>query len=183
MGKRSRRKAKLRPKPQQVQHAPQPGPRTEAEKDARLIELLAQRDQQMREAAYRMFLAEGGHVIEQSLENGQLTMAAYHSQIRAEKEGGSGWGPTVTPYEDRMTRSLQMRLMAQKREWIEDCRRRLQEDWDALGLTDGEDETEEDEAGEDENTPQPEDSEHGGTIGPAPEAATEVPVGSGVDGP
>jgi hypothetical protein len=179
MGRRSRRKAKVRTKPRPAQQEPQPATPTEAEKDARLIELLAKRDHQIREAGYRLFLAEGGDVIEQMLENGQLTMAAYHSQIRAEKEGGSGWGPTVTPYEDRMTRSLQMRLMREKREWIEDCRRRLQEEWDALGLTDGEDDEEDVEAS------QPEDTEVGNPANePAPETeANKEPVLSSTAGP
>lgn len=179
MGKRSRRRAKVRAKPKQA-HAPETKPRSEAEKDARLIELLAKREQLMNEAAYRMFLEEGGHVIEQSLENGQLTGAAYHSQIRAEKEGGSGWGPVVTPYEDRMTRGLQLRLMREKRAWIKECRRRIQEQWDALAVDDIE--TDEPEA---EEADQPEDNEYGNPrTKPAPETeAANEPVLSTTSSP
>ncbi|MBZ0136096.1 MAG: hypothetical protein K8I27_06970 [Planctomycetes bacterium] len=189
MGRRSRRKAlrrKVEPKAQPASPAVVETPDDLEERrglELRLIELLAERERQIREAGYRLFLAEGGDVIEQMLENGQLTMAAYHSQIRAEKEGGSGWGPTVTPYEDRMTRSLQMRLMRQKQEWIEDCRRRIQEDWDALGFTDDEEPAEE--AGDDENTPQPKDTEFGNPGSePAPETeASKEPVLSSTAGP
>ena len=123
-------------------------------------------------------------MIEQMLENGQLTMAAYHSQIRAEKEGGSGWGPTVTPYEDRMTRSLQMRLMREKREWIERCRQRIVEEQKALEERTAptpEDEPEED---AEEEAPDTEDAEFGNTGEPAPETeAAAEPVMTTADSP
>ncbi len=76
-------------------------------------------------AAYELFLAEGGGDLEALMENGQRTAKAYTSQIRAAEEGGQGWGPTVSPYEDRMTRSLQLRLIRERRKWIEDCRERI----------------------------------------------------------
>jgi hypothetical protein len=162
MGKRSRRKA-LRRKGSKQPAPPQDEPpvQDDAERDAKLhrlelehATLLAEMDRHVYREAYQMFLAEGGDVIEQMLENGQLTMAAYHSQIRAEKEGGSGWGPTVTPYEDRMTRSLQMRLMRQKQEWIERCRQRILDEKKALEEKSATEEPQEEPADSPEASPQ-----------------------------
>ncbi len=85
-----------------------------------------ERERALSRAAYELFLAEGGGDLEALMENGQCTARAYTSQIRAAEEGGQGWGPTVTPYEDRMTRSLQLRLIKERRKWIEDCRQRIE---------------------------------------------------------
>jgi len=186
MGKRSRRKALRRKVEPKVQTAPpaQDDFDERRELELRVVELIAEVDQKTYQHAYRMFIAEGGDVIEQMLENGQLTMAAYHSQIRAEKEGGSGWGPTVTPYEDRMTRSLQMRLMREKREWIERCRQRIIEEQKALEEKAAAKEPDEELDEAPEEAAQPEEVEFGGTDDTAPEteAATE-PVLSSTSSP
>lgn len=192
MGKRSRRKA-LRRKVT-VQPAP-PANETSVpdEQDLRLHQLelqhttlIAEMDRHIYREAYKMFLTEGGDAIDLMLENGQLTMAAYRSQIRAAKEGGSGWGPTVTPYEDRMTRSLQMRLMRQKQEWIERCRQRILEErkaYEDQRAAAGESEPEEEELPE-EATPTPEEFEFGGTDEPAPETeAAHEPALSSTSSP
>ena len=186
MGKRSRRKALRRkteaqPAPPATDE-PQDDFEERRELELRVVELIAELDKRIHTRAYEMFLAEGGDVIEQMLENGQLTMAAYHSQIRAEKEGGSGWGPTVTPYEDRMTRSLQMRLMREKREWIERCRQRILDEQKALEeRVAPEDEPEEN---AEEEAPDTEDTEFGYTGEPASKTeATTEPVMTTADSP
>lgn len=192
MGKRSRRKA-LRRKVT-VQPAP-PANETSVpdEQDLRLHQLelqhttlIAEMDRHIYREAYKMFLAEGGDAIDLMLENGQLTMAAYRSQIRAAKEGGSGWGPTVTPYEDRMTRSLQMRLMRQKQEWIERCRQRIIEEQEAFKeQCAAARESEPDEKDlPDEETPTAEEAEFGSTEQPAPETEAVIePVLSSTSSP
>lgn len=192
MGKRSRRKA-LRRKTN-AQPAPAANEATAPdEQDLELHKLqmqhatlLAERDRHLYREAYKMFLAEGGGDIDLMLENGQLTMAAYKSQIRAAKEGGSGWGPTVTPYEDRMTRSLQMRLMRQKQEWIERCRQRIIEEQKAFEerSTAASESVPDEEDLPEEETPTPEETEFGGTEQPAPETeAAHEPVLSSTSSP
>ena len=168
MGKRSKRKAARRKGDAKAEQNPQAHHSDDATQAARLKALndIAEFEREVYRQAHELYLAEGGHEIELMLETGQLTGSAYRSQIRADKEGGRGWGPNITPYEDRMTRSLQIKLMREKREWIESCRQKILRRWEAITMP--ADKAPEPET-EPEQTPEPEDNEFGNPKPTAPE--------------
>lgn len=117
--KKNKRKLKVRAQGGPVTHS-QPVPDTEQAKAKRAA---------IEKAAHELFLAEGGDSLERMIRIGDLTAECFETQMRAARDGGEDWGPTITPYEDRMNRGLQLRLIKERNKWLEDCRKRVAEDW------------------------------------------------------
>ena len=124
MSKKNKRKQKQQ-KPPLQSRAPQPSPGSNEPSTG------PSNESSIDDQAYALFLKEGGGELELMIQTGQLTVEAFDSQMRAARDGGEGWGPTVTPYEDRMNRGLQLRLIKEKRQWLKDCRQRIEQQQEA----------------------------------------------------
>ncbi|MEZ5992696.1 MAG: hypothetical protein R3E76_10125 [Planctomycetota bacterium] len=106
----------------------------------------------------RLYLETGGMVIQMQIEALELTAEAYRSQMRGAKaahERGHrlaederpGWGPTITPYEARMSANALAKLMKLREEKLAQCRKIVEEGEEARKLeaekTEAESESEE----------------------------------------
>ena len=78
-----------------------------------------------------MFVARGGEQMDRLIRTGQLTLDAFESQMLAARDGGEGWGPDVSVYEARMTRALNERLLREKRSWLRELRKQIEQALDA----------------------------------------------------
>ena len=125
MSKKKKRKAKLRPEKPSVA-APAGDKPAETKLDPFAV---AARRAAIEAAAWDLYIAEGGDAIEQAIRNGELTAEAYASQMRAARDGSKEWGPNITPYEDRMNRGLQLRLIKERNQWLQDCRERIEAEY------------------------------------------------------
>jgi hypothetical protein len=81
--------------------------------------------------AQEMFEAHGGAQMDKLIRTGQLTLDAFESQMLAARDGGEGWGPDVSVYEARMTRALNERLLREKRSWLRELRKQVEQALDA----------------------------------------------------
>jgi hypothetical protein len=88
--------------------------------------------------ANRLYLETGGDVIQKQIEALELTAEAYIAQMRAAKsyyergiqlseEDKVGWGPTITPYEARMSAANLAKLLKLRREKLAHCRAIVEE--------------------------------------------------------
>ena len=93
----------------------------------------------------RLYLETGGMVIQMQIEALELTAEAYRSQMRGAKaafERGHrlaederpGWGPTITPYEARMSANALAKLMKLREEKLAQCRTIVEEGEEARKL-------------------------------------------------
>lgn len=120
MSKKNKRRARVRAQAGPVTHSQPVAPDTEQAKARRAA---------IEKAAHELFIAEGGASLERMIRTGDLTAECFETQMRAARDGGEDWGPTITPYEDRMNRGLQLRLLKERNKWLEDCRKRVAQDW------------------------------------------------------
>ncbi|MCA8913291.1 MAG: hypothetical protein KDB82_16450 [Planctomycetes bacterium] len=108
MSRKKKRKALLRPRTEATHAAPHPD---QAEIDR---------------MAYELFLQEGGETLEVIIHTCQATSELYEAQMKAARDKGNGWGPDVSPREARMSGSLLLRTVKEKRQWLKDCRQRIE---------------------------------------------------------
>lgn len=122
MSKKNKRRARAQAQSGPVTHSQSVAPDTEQAKARR---------EAIEKAAHELFMAEGGASLERMIRTGDLTAECFETQMHAARDGGEDWGPTITPYEDRMNRGLQLRLLKERNKWLEDCRERVAKDWPA----------------------------------------------------
>ncbi|MBZ0137326.1 MAG: hypothetical protein K8I27_13250 [Planctomycetes bacterium] len=81
------------------------------------------RRRQVRARAYDLYVGLSGDVLDLQLRNAGHKARAFAAQIKgAEVSAPEGaWGPTITPYEDRMSGSLVARLIKEKNRLLEFC--------------------------------------------------------------
>lgn len=93
----------------------------------------------------RLYLETGGMALQMQIEALELTAEAYRSQMRGAKaaferghrlteEERPGWGPTITPYEARMSANALAKLMKLRQEKLEQCRAIVEEGEEARKL-------------------------------------------------
>lgn len=70
--------------------------------------------QDFRTAVNRIYIEYGGEDLDTALANTHSKLRAFKSQINAAEWGGQGWGPLITPWEDRMNASLLVKLKREK---------------------------------------------------------------------
>jgi hypothetical protein len=108
MSRKKKRKAQLRARQQATHAEPRPS-QTEIER-----------------MAYELFINEGGETLEVVIRTCQATSECYEAQMQAARKDGDGWGPDISPREARMSGSLLLRTIKEKRQWLKDCRQRIE---------------------------------------------------------
>jgi len=68
-----------------------------------------------------------GDTIDLLIRSCKHTAVAFDSQMKAAQGEGEGFGPDVSPYENRMTGALIGRLLREKRTWLREMRKEIEQ--------------------------------------------------------
>ncbi len=71
----------------------------------------------------RVYLEYGGEVLDIAIANTLAKLRAFKSQIDAHEWGGESWGPVITPWEDRMTASMLLKLKRERAKLIAEAQK------------------------------------------------------------
>jgi hypothetical protein len=113
---------KWRAKVQQAAQATRPEPQLKPHQ----LRGMARREwiEQQAQAYYELRV---GDTIDLLIRSCKHTAVAFDSQMKAARGEGEGFGPDVSPYENRMTGALIGRLLREKRTWLREMRKEIEQ--------------------------------------------------------